>query len=445
MSEYFGGDTAREGAIDGLLSVSGGEAGSAGNGGNTGDAGNGGNADNTGDACIAGNAFNSVTSVIGKHYASGLVVRIHMRNGVIAEVEPLPEYRACGEELPFVGPGLVDLHINGYAGMDVNEEQPQTETLKRMSRAVWKEGVTAFCPTIVTNSDVQYRLMLQNITQACREDPAANAAMPGIHVEGPFISPEDGARGAHPLQHVTAPDWTMFQRWQEAAEGRIKLITLSPEWPESLSFIERCVKSGVIVSIGHTSASPQQIADAIAAGATLSTHLGNGAHLTLPRHPNYIWEQLSSDSLHACVIADGFHVPASFLNVARKTKREKLILVSDAVKYSGMEAGEYDNPLIGEVVLTSEGRLHLKRNAQLLAGSAQMLPHCIAHMVKHRICGLAEAWESASVVPSGLMGWSASQGLSAGAPADLVLFRWDGDRLDIEATFKNGINVFTRK
>ncbi|MFD0693495.1 N-acetylglucosamine-6-phosphate deacetylase [Paenibacillus sp. GCM10027628] len=380
--------------------------------------------------------------IVGKHYASGQIVQIRILNGLIVEMDAIPNQLEYGESLPWVGPGLVDIHINGCFGIDVNEEQPQIETLKRMSRALWKEGVTSFCPTIITNSSENNYRLLRTIAQACEEDAVANEAMMCIHMEGPFISPEDGARGAHPLQHVIAPDWTLFQHWQEASGGRIKLITISPEWPGSIAFIERCVKSGVVVSIGHTSANSQQILDAIAAGASLSTHLGNGAHLSLPRHPNYIWEQLANDNLSACVIADGFHLPLSFLHVVRKVKREKLILVSDAVLYSGMKAGEYDNPVMGDIVLTPEGRLHLKQNDQLLAGSAQMLPHCIAHMVKHHICSLSEAWESASIEPSRLIGWSTSQGLSIGAPADLVLFQWAEDRLEIEATFKNGIKVF---
>lgn len=382
--------------------------------------------------------------IIAKHYSSGLIVRILMCNGIIEEIEHLSDRQESGESLPWVGPGLVDLQINGYAGIDVNEELPQAETLKRLTRAVWKEGVTTFCPTIITNGDEYNKRLLEVMNQACREDATANEAVLGVHMEGPFISPVDGSRGAHPLQHVIAPDWSLFQQWQEASGGRVKLVTISPEWAESSTFIEHCINNGIVVSIGHTAATSQQIVDAVKAGASLSTHLGNGAQLILPRHPNYIWEQLASDSLYACVIADGFHVPDSFLTVARKTKLEKFILVSDAVLYSGMEPGAYDNSVMGEVVLTSEGRLHLKRNPQLLAGSAQMLPHCIAYMVNHGICSLAEAWESASIVPSKVMGWSTSLGLSVGAPADLVLFNWTGDKLEIKATFKNGNKVFSR-
>lgn len=380
--------------------------------------------------------------VIGRHYSTGQAVGIQMRQGIIANIEILAEQEKLGESLPWVGPGLVDIHINGYAGIDVNEEQPQIDTLQRMSQALWKEGVTSFCPTLITNSAVNNHHVLQTIAIACQGDEATQDAVIGIHMEGPFISPEDGARGAHPLQYVIPPDWPLFQQWQEASGGRIKLITMSPEWTGSAEFIESCVKHGVVVSIGHTAATPQQINEAVAAGAALSTHLGNGAHLSLPRHPNYIWEQLANDHLWSCVIADGFHLPVSFLKVVRKVKQAKLILVSDAVLYSGLPVGEYANSLMGEVVLTEEGRLHLKKNPQLLAGSAQMLLHCIAHMVKQGIFSLAEAWESASMVPSSLMGISTSAGLSVGAPADLVLFNWSGDKLVVEATFKKGKQVY---
>ncbi|MBW7461558.1 N-acetylglucosamine-6-phosphate deacetylase, partial [Paenibacillus sepulcri] len=177
----------------------------------------------------------------------------------------------------------------------------------------------------------------------------------------------------------------------DAARGKIKLITLSPEWPGTASFIEKCAKAGVQVSIGHTAAAEEQIREAAAAGARLSTHLGNGAHLMLPRHPNYLWAQLAEEELWTCIIADGFHLPDSVLKVVRSVKGKRTILVSDAVYLCGMAPGTYENHIGGRVVLTPEGRLHLEQNPRLLAGSAQMLHRGISHIAGRGIAPLSEA------------------------------------------------------
>src|SRR5262249_39118557 len=155
------------------------------------------------------------------------------------------------------------------------------------------------CPTLVTNSAEALLHGFATLRRACETDPKIARAVPALHLEGPYISPEDGARGAHPKEHVRPPSWDEFCRFQDAAGGRIRLVTLAPEHEGALQFIERLTKNGVVVSIGHTNASGPRIREAIAAGAKLSTHLGNGSHAMLPRHDNYIWEQLAADELWA--------------------------------------------------------------------------------------------------------------------------------------------------
>jgi N-acetylglucosamine-6-phosphate deacetylase len=170
----------------------------------------------------------------------------------------------------------------------------------------------------------------------------------------------------------------------------------------------------------------------------MTTHFGNAAHLMLPRHPNYLWEQLAQDELWTCVIADGFHLPDQVLKVVMKVKGARAMLVSDAVSLSGMPPGQYATPVGGRVVLTREGRLHLAENEKLLAGSAQMLVRGVEHMVSSGLAGLAEAWQMASVRPAGFMGLPVAAGLDVGAPADLVLLRRDGNALRVEQTYKAG-------
>lgn len=381
---------------------------------------------------------NTTMQIEALSYASGQPISLAIESDVIRTIKPL-EQTAHTKTLPYVGPGLVDLQINGYAGLDFNHGSMSPETVSRAVRAVWREGVTCFLPTIITNDDASIRHALRAVDDACGADPLADEGIAGVHLEGPFISPEDGPRGAHHRACVCAPSWDSFQRWQDAAGGRIRLLTLSPEWPNSVSFIERCAASGVIVSIGHTAATSEQVADAVAAGAKLSTHLGNGAHLTLPRHPNYLWEQLAQESLWCCMIADGFHLPNQVLKVIMKVKREQAIVVSDAVALAGMPPGAYSMPVGGQVVLTPAGRLHLAENPKLLAGSAQMLPHHISHLISHQLANLAESWDMGSTRPAALLGLPQAKGLAPGAPADLALFRLQNGRIQIEQTIKSGI------
>jgi N-acetylglucosamine-6-phosphate deacetylase len=316
------------------------------------------------------------------------------------------------------------------------------EGLRRATRALWQEGVTSYCPTVVTNSDDAIAASLRAIAHACSQDHAVARAAVAIHLEGPFLSPEEGPRGAHSAAYIKAPDWPLFQQWQGAAQGRIRLITLAPEWPGAADFIARCVESGVLVAIGHTAATPEQIRAAVAAGARMSTHLGNGSHLMLPRHPNYLWEQLAHDGLWASLIADGFHLPAAVLTVMLRAKGRKALLVSDAVSLSGLPPGRYPHHSGGGVVLSPEGKLHLADNPLILAGSAQTLQWDIEHLVRQRITSLAEAWELASLRPSACLGLPTQGGVTVGAPADLVVFKWRGDRIHVLRTYKDGEVVY---
>lgn len=371
----------------------------------------------------------------GRHFRTGRCVSVGVRDGRIEAVRG-------GRGGPWVGPGLVDLQVNGFRGLDFNAIPIPEDLPGRVTRELWREGVTSYCPTIITNSPEAIEEAVRALARACVRDPDAAAGIAGIHLEGPFISPEDGPRGAHDGAFVRPPDWGLFERWQRAAEGRIRIVTMSPEYPGAEEFIRRCAAAGVVVSIGHTAATPEQIREAARAGARMSTHLGNGAHLTLPRHPNYLWEQLALDELTACVIADGFHLPDSVLKVVLRAKAGNALLVSDAVHLAGLEPGEYRTPVGGRVVLTREGRLHLAENPALLAGSAQMLRAGMGHLVRRGLCSLGEAWEMASTRPAQALGLPARLGLWKGAPADLVLLEEREGRLEVRETWKAGRRVF---
>jgi N-acetylglucosamine-6-phosphate deacetylase len=380
-------------------------------------------------------------TVEGVHFATGERISVLVRDGHIAGTRSI---QGTGEELPLMAPGLVDLQINGYGGIDFNGPYLDESLVVQAVRLLLEEGVTAFYPTIITNSDEAIERALRAVVRAGEQNELVRQTVAGVHLEGPFISPEDGPRGAHGREFVKAPDWELFRRWQEAAGGRIRILTLSPEWPGAERFISRCVESGVVVAIGHTAATPEQVQEAVAAGASMSTHLGNGSHTMLPRHSNYLWEQLAEDRLWASVIPDGFHLPESVLKVFFQAKGERAFLVSDSVSFAGMKPGEYEAHIGEKVILTPEGKLHLAGNPALLAGSAQTLRQGIGHLVKSGLCDLPRAWEKASLLPSSFMGLPQARGLSVGAPADLILFRYAGKGVEVLETYKGGRRVFEK-
>lgn len=387
--------------------------------------------------------------VEGIHYQTGERIALYFQNGLISEIKILSEPNEGitnmdvsrdqeKEELPLIGPGLVDLQINGFQGHDFNHPGLTPDTVARITRLLRLEGVTTYYPTLITESAAHVENALRAIATACREDQEVASMIGGIHLEGPYISPMDGARGAHDARWVRKPDWEEFMQWQQAAEGRIKLITLSPEWENADDFIRKCVAEGVTVSIGHTAASSTQIRSAAAAGASLSTHFGNGIAARLPRHPNVLWDQLAQDELSTCLIADGFHLPEEVLKVVMKVKGDQAMLVSDAVALCGMPQGAYHTPVGGKVVLTAEGRLHLAESPELLAGSAQLLTRGMEHLTKSGICSLHTAWDMASLRPSALMNLKTVQGIQVGAPADMMLASWDGESFRVLRAYKSG-------
>jgi N-acetylglucosamine-6-phosphate deacetylase len=261
-------------------------------------------------------------------------------------------------------------------------------------------------------------------------------------VEGPHIGIEDGPRGAHPKRWVRRPDFHEFRRWQDATGGRVRIVTLSPEWPEAPRYIERIVGEGVVASIGHTAASAEQIAAAVAAGASLSTHLGNGAHAVMRRHPNYIWDQLAEDRLMADFIVDGIHIGASFLKTALRAKGiERSVLVTDASAPAGAAPGRY---YLGEqaVDLTEDNRVVLA-GTEKLAGSALRMDRAVENVIQVTGVSLADAVRMATInaAKAGRVSGRAL-GIAAGERADLVQFTCSSGRIEVTAVWMNGGRVF---
>ncbi|MDE3199090.1 MAG: N-acetylglucosamine-6-phosphate deacetylase, partial [Acidobacteriota bacterium] len=241
----------------------------------------------------------------------------------------------------YLSPGFVDIQVNGFAGVDFNNPHAAAAEIGLAIDTIVRTGVTRCLPTVITGGPDDMLRCLHNLRAAQKELPWGRA-IAGFHVEGPYIGEEDGPRGAHPRRWVRPPDLDEFHRWQDATDGNIRLITLSPHWPEAPAYIEAITHQGVTASIGHTGAAADEIAAAVDAGATLSTHLGNGAHSTMRRHPNYIWEQLAEDRLNASFIVDGIHLGPAFLKTALRAKTVgRAVLVTDASAPAGAAPGRY--------------------------------------------------------------------------------------------------------
>lgn len=344
-----------------------------------------------------------------------------------------PVLEPASPSMTWIAPGFIDLQVNGFGGVDYNSATTSPESIESSLNAIFCTGVTRFFPTVITASLESMLGALANLARA-RETLPHGEAMEAFHVEGPHISTDDGPRGAHPVRWVRPPDVEEYKRWQDAANGNVRLITLAPEWPEAPRYIEHITREGVVASIGHTSATPEQIQDAVRAGATLSTHLGNAGHVSLLRHRNYLWEQLAEDRLAASFIVDDFHLPDAFLRVALRSKGvERSILVTDAV-----------GPSIGEVELDHlPGDRVVLKGGTRLAGSGLRMDRAIANTVRRTGLTLREAVTMATINPARVGRVRGRlRGLQPGERADLVRFRWEEDRLCVIETYLNGERVF---
>ncbi len=371
----------------------------------------------------------------GVNLTTGEPVRITF-NGVITAVEPAGRLVS---DPPWLAPGWIDLQVNGFAGVDYNDPSTPHEEIARSIRALRACGVTRLLATVITGPFGLMAGALSNLAAARASIPEGES-IEGLHLEGPYISPVDGPRGAHPRQWVRSPDLEEFLRLQEAAAGLIRLVTLAPERPGALRLIEALASRGIVVSIGHTEAAGGQIRAAVDAGATMSTHLGNGAGDVFSRRDNYIWEQLAEDRLAAGFIVDGVHLDAAFLKVALRAKGpERSFLVTDAAAPAGCAPGPYRLGSL-DVLLTEEQSIVLADRSRL-AASALSMDRAIGNLVSIGGLPLAEAVAMATLNPARAGHIAGRQlGLVPGDRADIVQFRYDEQlkKITVEKTFVGG-------
>jgi N-acetylglucosamine-6-phosphate deacetylase len=353
---------------------------------------------------------------------------------------------AAGRSGPAVGgpdclitEGFLDIQVNGFAAVDFNRPDLTAAELARATQAMWRSGVTHFLPVVITAHVKSMLGALSAIARAREGQPILRRAIPGIHLEGPFLAPEDGPRGAHPADSIRDPDWDLFRRFQDAARGLIRFVTIAPERPGAIGLISQLRDAGIVVGIAHSDAKESDIDQAVEAGARISCHLGNGAHAVLPRHRNYIQKQLATDALMASLIVDGHHLPSYVVkNMIRCKGVDRVILITDAMAAAAAPPGEYR---LGEVLaeVGPDGYVRLP-GTPYLAGSALTMDRAIDNAVRFAGLSLEEALRLANQQPRRLFA-DLGGGVAPGKQADLVVLR-DGPPLTVVATIVEGEVVY---
>ena len=373
------------------------------------------------------------------HYETGKPVKIEIRDKLICKISEISG--SLQNQNLFVAPGLIDNQINGYKGVDFSETSLTADKMLKAIEAIRADGVTTFMPTVITNSHENLLRNFRNLAEALKNDEVRDSVA-GFHLEGPYISPEEGYYGCHPSAFIRKPSWDEFAQYQEAADGNIRQVTVSPETDGCMEFIEKCSKNNVIVAIGHTNASAEQIKKAVNHGARLSTHLGNGCANLIDRHRNPLWPQLANDLLIPTIIADGHHLLPEEVQVFYKVKGpHNMILTSDVTHLIGMTPGKYIF-LGSEVVLTNEG---LIKNPVLncLAGASMALRTGVENVMKFTGCSLGETINMASGNVARIYNLADRGSLSAGKRADLIVFEKDDNNIEIKQVWVKGRKVFT--
>ena len=341
---------------------------------------------------------------------------------------------------PVLSPGLVDLQLNGFAGVDFSHADLQPEQALEVLPRLWSTGVASFCPTLITNSLAALARNLRILELARARDVRFDRAVPCYHLEGPWISPGP-SRGVHDPVFMRPPEWRDFEELQNAAGGNIGIVTLAPELPGALDFIRNLRRAGVVVGLGHTDAMPDQIHAAVNAGAQLSTHLGNGCPQILDRHNNPLWAQLARKELSASMICDTFHLPPDLVKVILRMKGiEGAILVTDATHVATLAPGRYT--LVGtEIELLPNGKA-IRTDGACLAGSTVTMNRAVALFMQLSGAPLAGALRAATRNPASLIGRRVCAELTPGAPANLLLSRFHTDGLAVEALWLSGEEVY---
>jgi N-acetylglucosamine-6-phosphate deacetylase len=378
----------------------------------------------------------------GLHYTDGKPVKITISDGKIESVEPIQKLSDTSNDL-IIAPGFFDNQVNGFAGVSFvfGKSDLTEEGILKATRELWKKGVTTYMPTLTTNSQ---EILVRNfaILANAIDNDHLMGSIPGFHLEGPYINPEDGFRGAHPRQFVRLPNWDEFMEMYDAAGGHILEVTIAPEIEGAQDFIEKCTAKGIIVALGHHNGNKEQVDQAVYNGAKISTHLGNGCANMINRHRNPLWPQLANDGLVASIICDGFHLLPEEIKVFYDVKGpDKTIITSDVTSYAALKPGKYVTDTGETIELTEEGMLRYPAQ-NVLYGSASPITKGVGHIMEVTGCSLADAIQMSSTNQAKLFGLDDRGTLDPGKRADIILFHLDNFKVNIEKTYVKGELVY---
>jgi N-acetylglucosamine-6-phosphate deacetylase len=377
----------------------------------------------------------------GKIPGTESAVTIVIEKGKVVRTDPYQKGSCCdfgGTDL-YACSGFFDPQVNGFAGVDFNSPCLTPEGLHQAALSLASTGVTRFLPTLVTSSHERMVCQLKILAEAFREDPLLQKMCPGIHLEGPYISPEEGPRGVHLREFVRLPRWEELERFQEACEGRIKCVTLAPEVKGAIPFIEKAVTHGIVVGIGHTHATEEDLGQAIRAGVRLSCHLGNAPSALLARHRNLIEKQLATEQLIASIIVDGIHLsPDVVKNYVWAKGINRIVLTTDSMAGAEAPSGRYTLGDL-EVEVGSDRAARSVRTSRL-AGSTLTMDRAIANVIRFAGIDLTSAIRMAAKNGQKLFPEVRGEIIS-GESADLVLFEYQRS-LAIRSTWIEGEKIF---
>ncbi len=362
-------------------------------------------------------------------------------SGIVRQISGVSKSPAdIGGDSFLIAPTLFDIQVNGAFGIDLQDDAVKAEDVLRLSDFLARQGISMWVPTLITAPHA-------SLLRRCRllgelmQDRCFSASVPGIHLEGPYISPLDGPRGAHEKAFVRKPDLREFERLYKATGERILYVTVAPEMDGAIPFIRAVTRMGVVVALGHHAAEAECIQKAVDAGARLCTHLGNGMASQIHRHHNPLWAQLANDQLTASLIADLEHLPQDVLKTFVRAKGpRKVILTSDVVHLAGLPAGAYS--LLGvSVELKKTGRICLS-GTDLLAGSSLMLLQGVFNAARATDLSLKQAFDCATRIPCRFFNLRKHYRPVVGKKADFILLnvqrRTGGDMPKVVAVFING-------
>lgn len=341
-----------------------------------------------------------------------------------------PGHRALDHGI--LTPGLVDLQVNGFAGVDLADaDDPSWDAVER---GLLRTGVTAYLATFITAPLPALADALARTARRRTRGPVDGARLLGAHVEGPFLSQE--YRGAHDAALMRDPTPAALAELLDGSGGdALTMLTLAPEREHGLEAVRRLAARGVVVSIGHTAADAATVAAAADAGARMVTHLFNAQRPFGHRAPGVPGQAMADDRLTLGLIADLRHVAAPVVLVAMRACPDRVALVTDAVAAAGMPPGSYR--LGGEVVVVSDEDLVPRRTDGTIAGSSLTLDAAVRNVVAQGI-DAAAALRAATSVPADVLGRHDVGRLAPGARADLV---WWDDELTVRATWVGGHSV----